>query len=311
MGGVVSLIVDLVALTIDLSTYTGFTVEAIIAGEAAAAVEAQVASILAFDASIQPLEALASLGFTAEQFSYMSAIPTFVNDAIGLGVVLQTVSGAGQLVQAGIAYSRTDVSVVNRNLNMNVTDLVIWRPEDYYDILFPGLSRLSWGIDILNNWGRGLFRSVGRYIWSLILQETRLQLEAEGRRFRAYAQATVSHTIANILENARWVVTSGPVSAYQALEDYYRALPPLNPPQRRQLYERLRIQFEEQGITPHHEESGEIIDQFAAPGGAHQRVTPDWMLPLILGLYGDITPVWGEYLREFDVDGPPKKKRRV
>lgn len=307
MGSVISLIVDLVAMTIDLSTYTGFAVEAIVSGEAAAAVEAEVAALLTFDASIQPLEALASLGYTAEQFSYLSAIPAFVNDAIGLGIIVQTVSGAGQLIQAGVALARSEVPVVNRHLKM--TDVVVWRPEDYYDILFPGVQTFTYGLDAVQNWGRSLFQSVGRYIWSLVLQETRRQIAHESQALARYAQDSLTHTVAAILENARWVLTSGPVSAYQNLEAYYRALPPLNPPRRRQLLARLERTLDEVGFSPHHEESGEIIEYHFQPGGTGHRTTPDWMLPLILGLYGDITPVWGQYIEEFE-NGPPKKKRR-
>ncbi|AGA82604.1 minor structural protein VP3 [Otomops polyomavirus KY157] len=35
--------------------------------------------------------------------------------------------------------------------------------------------------------------------------------------------------------------------------------------------------------------SGQLIDFYPTPGGTHQQSTPDWMLPLILGLSGERT----------------------
>ncbi|AKQ44352.1 virion protein 3 [Sus scrofa polyomavirus 1] len=33
-------------------------------------------------------------------------------------------------------------------------------------------------------------------------------------------------------------------------------------------------------------DSGEVIAMYTPPGGSHQRVCPDWLLPLVLGLSG-------------------------
>lgn len=46
-------------------------------------------------------------------------------------------------------------------------------------------------------------------------------------------------------------------------------------------------------------DSGNEIASYGAPGGAHQRVCPDWMLPLILGLSGDIRPTWRSDLDKY------------
>ncbi|AGA82585.1 minor structural protein VP3 [Alphapolyomavirus cardiodermae] len=51
--------------------------------------------------------------------------------------------------------------------------------------------------------------------------------------------------------------------------------------------------------------SGNIIELYATPGGTHQQSTPDWMLPLILGLSGDRTAEL-KYLQ----DASKKKSRK-
>ncbi|BAX01879.1 VP3 protein [Miniopterus schreibersii polyomavirus 2] len=51
---------------------------------------------------ISSLEALAQLGWSAEQFSNMAFISTSFTQAIGYGVMFQTVTGISGLVQAGI-----------------------------------------------------------------------------------------------------------------------------------------------------------------------------------------------------------------
>ncbi|QLH64633.1 VP2 [California sea lion polyomavirus 2] len=302
MGGVFSVFLDLLSLLPELSASTGFAIDAILAGEAAATVEAQVAGLMLME-SIGPLEALASIGLTAESFSLLSAMPGFFNEAIGLGVVFQTVSGVSSLVSAGIRLNQ-EVSVVNRHMA-----LVPWIPHDLYDIYFPGVSTFSYSLNVIGEWASSLIQAVGRNIWESLIRESRQQI---GHATSALAQRgarSFHDALARVAENARWVITNGPVEAYRGLERYYQELPGLNPAQFRQLQRRMNENFYDRLTMEQSRESGEVIDKHneGAPGGARQRVTPDWMLPLVLGLYGDITPTWSANLAEEDV---PKKKRR-
>ncbi|AWD33800.1 VP3 [Tupaia glis polyomavirus 1] len=52
------------------------------------------------------------------------------------------------------------------------------------------------------------------------------------------------------------------------------------------IIERARWVIQKTPTTLPSEESGDIVQLYEAPGGALQRVTPDWLLPLILRLNG-------------------------
>ncbi|AFU25585.1 VP2 [Alphapolyomavirus quintipanos] len=314
MGGVISIIVDIIELTAELTAATGFSVEAIINGEALAAVEAQLSSLATVE-GLTGVEALASLGITTEQYSFLTSVPGMLSNAVGLGVVFQTVSGASALVTAGIATSYAkEVSVVNRNMAV-----IPWRDPDYYDILFPGVQSFSYAIDVITDWSGSLFHSIGRYIWESVTTEARRQIGHASNQVIVRGTHAFQDTLARILENARWVVQSGPTNVYNYLDNYYRQLPPVNPAQARQMYRRLGQKYrvtrdaqipDRYNLESSETESGETVEFYKHPGGANQRVTPDWMLPLILGLYGDITPTWDKYVHQVEEEDEYQKKKR-
>ncbi|AFP94180.1 VP2 structural protein [bat polyomavirus 3a] len=114
MGGVLSTIVDLIALAVDLSAATGISIEAIVTGEALAALEAEVTSLMSLEA-LSGIEALETLGWSAEQFSHMSLLATTFNQAVGYGVMFQTVTGLAALIEAGVRLG-LDISNTNRSV---------------------------------------------------------------------------------------------------------------------------------------------------------------------------------------------------
>ncbi|AAA47060.2 VP2 capsid protein [African green monkey polyomavirus] len=325
MGGVLSLLFNISEIAAELSLSTGFTVDAILTGEAFAAVSTEAAWLIEIEAvdlaGLSTLEALSLTGLTTEQFSLLSAIPTALNNAIGIGVFFQTVSGASAVVAAGVTtfgYSK-EVPVVNMAL-------VPWFPQ--VDYLFPGFTSFSYYLNAVLDWGESLFHAVGREVWRHLMRQATLQIGQATRAVAVRSTNELSHTLAQIAENARWALTSGPVHIYSSVQDYYRYLPARNPIQLRQEYRNRgepppsRADFEYQenreGQRARRElgydepRSGQYVEHYTAPGGAHQRVTQDWMLPLILGLYGDITPTWEVELNklEKEEDGPSKKKAR-
>lgn len=96
-----STVVDMIAMAVELSAATGIAMDALLTGEALAALEAEVSSVMTIQ-GLSALEALAQLGWTAEQFSTMAFISTSFTQAIGYGVMFQTITGIAGLVQAGI-----------------------------------------------------------------------------------------------------------------------------------------------------------------------------------------------------------------
>ncbi|BBG62013.1 minor capsid protein VP2 [Rhinolophus affinis polyomavirus 2] len=307
MGGVLSVLLDLAEITADLSAATGASEGLILSGEAAAAVEAEVSWLMTLE-TMSPLEALAATGITTEQFSLMHAIPTMVSNAVGLGVFFQTITGASALVAAGLKLGLShEVSVVNQNMALD-----IWRPEEYWDVLFPGVQTFAYSLNVLGEWATSLYHAVTRQIWDSLVREGHRQIGRFTNELALRSAHSFHDTIARIVENARWVLTTGPSHVYSHLEGYYSNLPGINPAQARNLARRLKAKIPDRYSMERESYSGELIDHSPPPGGAHQRVTPDWMLPLILGLYGDITPAWGQQLHklEEEEDGPKKKRKR-
>ncbi|ARH52631.1 VP3 [Raccoon-associated polyomavirus 2] len=196
--------------------------------------------------------------------------------------------------------------------------LAPWIPHDLYDIYFPGVSTFSYVVNVITDWGISLFHTIARNVWDELVREGREQIEQVTRDVALRGVQTFADTMARLIERARWTITNSPIHhAYWYLEDYYKRLPQINPPQARQLFRRIgqrppdRSNLEELEKESR-EESGQIVEKYEPPGGAFQRVTPDWMLPLILGLYGDITPTWSTYIEQIEAeeDGPKKKRRR-
>uniref|UniRef100_A0AAU7E2C0 Minor capsid protein VP2 n=1 Tax=Miniopterus bat polyomavirus TaxID=3141924 RepID=A0AAU7E2C0_9POLY len=214
MGGVLTLLMSIGEIATELTATTGLTLETILTGEALAALEAEIASVMTIQ-GISGIEALAQLGFTAEQFSNMALVASLVNEGIAYGTVFQTVSGLSALVAAGVRLGLGEVSNVNRRLLHFAGDNIITHTL----LSFP-LDQMNWGDSIIHALGGETIRS--------------------------------NQGLRNLILNARWV-----------------------------------IQTES---APPDANSGNMIDFYHAPGGTHQQTTPDWMLPLILGLSGDQTP---------------------
>ncbi|BAZ96590.1 minor capsid protein VP3 [Rhinolophus simulator polyomavirus 2] len=198
--------------------------------------------------------------------------------------------------------------------------LQIYFPD--YDIDFPGVRALARFLNYIDpyTWASDLYHSIGRHFWERVqrygqnvLQQ---QLEQQTRALAARGVQSVSELIAQYFENARWAITSGPQTFYNSLQAYYSELPGVNPIQARDLYRRLGENMPQRyGISADaiaDQQSAEYVHREGPPGGAEQRTTPDWMLPLILGLYGELTPSWSHTLEELEEeeDGPKKKKLR-
>ncbi|AJG44387.1 VP3 [Meles meles polyomavirus 1] len=202
--------------------------------------------------------------------------------------------------------------------------LQVWMPQ--IDYLFPGFSTFARYAQYLDPfvWGPDLINHVSRLFWQALLSEGRRQIGYAARDLQAASRelatrtatevaGTVQDAVARFFENTRWAV-SHVTTPYGALQNYYRQLSPVNPPQLRQLERRLTdrgvdIRQDEEKHYP----SAEYIEKYGAPGGAGQRHAPDWLLPLLLGLYGDLTPTWRKEIEEQieseDEEDTPQKKR--
>lgn len=221
MGGVLSAVVDLIVMSIDLSAATGISMEAILTGEALASLEAEVSSLMTIQ-GLSGLEALTQLGWTAEQFSQMSFLATTFSQALGYGVLLQTVAGLSAMVSVGIRLG-LEVSTANRQL---VTEELKRRIGNLAETLHLNLSHqfnpLDWCGSLHDNFPHPHVKQIDQKLLS---------------------------GFAEVLEQTRWV---------------------------------RQASF----TTDPSEESGDIIQFYGAPGGTNQRHTPDWLLHLILRLYG-------------------------
>ncbi|ANY98949.1 viral protein 2 [Piliocolobus badius polyomavirus 2] len=220
MGGVLSALVDMIVMATELSAASGLAIEALLSGEALAALEVEVFSLMTVE-GLSGIEALAQLGWTAEQFSNMAFIASTFSNAIGYGLLFQTVSGISSLISVGIRLGR-EVSVVNR-----------YQTEKALETIFGEIAKLihinlSFHFDP-KDWCKSISGNIPSPVLNLGVE----QLSKFGL----------------IIENGRWVVQNTPTDS------------PLF-------------------------ESGDIIEKYGPPGGANQRVTPDWMLPLILRLNG-------------------------
>ncbi|AAB59904.1 VP2 (capsid protein) [Murine polyomavirus strain A2] len=319
MGAALTILVDLIEGLAEVSTLTGLSAEAILSGEALAALDGEITA-LTLEGVMSSETALATMGISEEVYGFVSTVPVFVSRTAGAIWLMQTVQGASTISLGIQRYLHNEeVPTVNRNMA-----LIPWRDPALLDIYFPGVNQFAHALNVVHDWGHGLLHSVGRYVWQMVVQETQHRLEGAVRELTVRQTHTFLDGLARLLENTRWVVSNAPQSAidainrgassassgYSSLSDYYRQLG-LNPPQRRALFNRIEGSMGNGGPTPAahiQDESGEVIKFYQAQVVSHQRVTPDWMLPLILGLYGDITPTWATVIEE---DGPQKKKRRL
>nr|P03098.3 RecName: Full=Minor capsid protein VP2; AltName: Full=Minor structural protein VP2 [Alphapolyomavirus mauratus]AAA67121.1 VP2 [Alphapolyomavirus mauratus]CAB59365.1 VP2 protein [Alphapolyomavirus mauratus] len=343
MGSAISVIIEMISYLSEISSVTGISVEAILSGEAFAAIDAQVTSLITMEGFLGAETALSSIGLSEDMFIFMQAAPEltstvmteFVRESVQTAFIFQTVAGSAAFSLGSLhGYLAHEVPIVNRNMA-----LIPRRPADYYDILFPGVQSFTHALDVIHGWGHSLFQSVGEYIWDTLRRETQGAVESAVRDLSLQTTHQFLDAIARMMENSRWVVTNLPREAYSriygGLQNYYAELPGINPAQRRQIERALEYsnrpsiedansrqvleaelgrpdvqrRSQQQEDSSSWFESGANIMRYFAPGGAHQRVTPDWMLPLILGLYGDISPTWQTYIDEVEY-GPKKKKRR-
>lgn len=127
-----------------LMTSTGLTMEALLTGEALAALEAEVASVMTIQ-GISGIEALAQLGFTAEQFANMSLVASLFSEGIALGTVFQTVSGVSSLIAAGVRLGIGQSSTVNSSVLFNGEDRMV----RHVLMAFP-LDPLHWRDSIIH-----------------------------------------------------------------------------------------------------------------------------------------------------------------
>ncbi|AWD33729.1 VP3 [Potamochoerus porcus polyomavirus 1] len=193
------------------------------------------------------------------------------------------------------------------------------------DILFPGVqefTRFIFNIDPLR-WAQNMYSFAGRYLWNTVLMESRRQIAHHTTELATRTASGIQHSLANFFENARWAVSNLGSNIYTGLQGYYRELPGLNPPQARALARRLgveqpdRYQLEAGGGGRPSDKpktqpvSAEYVEKYPPPGGAGQRVAPDWMLPLLLGLYGDLNPTWKAAIEVKEQDEPPKKRTKA
>lgn len=143
MGGALSAMVDLIVLAVDMSATTGLTMEAILTGEALASLEAEVFSLMTVE-GLSGIEALAQLGWTTEQFSNLGLLATSFSQAVGYGVLLQTVTGISTLIQAGIRMG-LGVSSVQRRINITELEHLFGKIADTLHInLSHQLNPLDW-----------------------------------------------------------------------------------------------------------------------------------------------------------------------
>ncbi|ADQ54193.1 VP2 [Pan troglodytes verus polyomavirus 2c] len=225
MGGIITLLASIGEIATELSATTGITLESILTGEALAALEAEVTSLMTIE-GISGIEALAQLGFTAEQFANFSLVASMVNQGLTYGFIFQTISGISSLISVGVRLAREQVSQVNRDVS--------WAGSN--ELLRHAL--LSFSLDPLQ-WENSLLHSVGREVFESLSPTSR--------------QLQIQSNLVNLILNSRWVAQSMPA--------------------------------QNAGLV-----SGETLVIPEHVGGTFQQQTPDWLLPLILGLSGYLSP---------------------
>ncbi|QKY77209.1 minor capsid protein VP2 [Rhinolophus hipposideros polyomavirus 1] len=308
----------------ELSTVTGLSIETILSGEAfttAGLLESHIANLIAVG-GLTEAEALAAVEVSAEAYAALTSLSeTFPQAFAALAATEFATTGTltvGAAIAAALYPYYYDYSVPISNLNRSMA-LQQWIPD--FDIDFPGVRPLVRFLNYIDpyTWATDLYHSIGRYFWETAQRIGQNVIEEEiGQMTRDLAVRTVyslSEMIALYFENARWAVSLLPRSIYNSLETYYAELPGINPIQARQLYRRMgEVPLARGPISggPLPQQfSAQYVERYPPPGGAQQRAAADWMLPLILGLYGDISPSWRRTLEDLEEeDGPKKKKPR-
>lgn len=304
MGAVISVILDL----IELISVTGFEAESIISGEAAAIVESQLSSLAVIE-NASAAEVLSTFGLNETSYSLLVNFPQAFENAVYTAQLIQTVSGASSLIAAGIETQPFQIFDAGSNMALQQ-----WRP-DYIELFIPGYRHFEYYFNVLSGWGESLVNTVSRAFWEALLSETRqtarlLASSAVDNVYNVGEQGlqNIQNALVGLIEGARWALRF-PGNVYHNLEMYYAQLPGLTPPQVRSIQKRLeearnygpsvQVDDSENSVFSEHL-SGDYIFRGEAPGGARQRQTPDWMLQLILGILGDITPFFKEVIEEVE-----------
>lgn len=332
MGGLLTVLAEV----FEIASVTGLSAESIISGEAfttAELLQSHIANLITYG-GLTEAEALAATEVTSEAFQALQSLTPNFSQLFGAVAGLDIAANSSLLLGAAVAAALYPYNwSYSQPVAMADFPLVLWRPD--FDIDFPGMRTLARFINYISpeNWGIDLLRAMGEYLYQVLQRERRRQIEQMRREMARRVGETVEDRMARYFENARWAVTnviSAPANLYRYLGDYYRALPAPNPIRARQLarhlgqeepyrYDRFETEQEKQTFTPR-QKSAEYVERYEAPGGAYQRTTPDWMLPLILGLYGDISPTWGKLIQKIEEEveeeeekenGPQKKKPRT
>lgn len=344
-------LLTVLAEVLEVASLTGLSAESILTGEAfttAELLQSHIANLVAIG-GLTEAEALAATEVTPAAYSALQSLtPNFSQFIAGLAAS-ELAANSAIVVGAALAGALTPYNWSNSQPEAmaDVEYPVAMYLPDFSDLNFPGVRSLArFLMNYMNplEWSTSIYDAVGRLFWDrTIAVEKRLggnvtsDLEYKGERISVY------DTMAKFFENARWAIKAGTLDLYSSLSDYYADLPSVNPIRARQMarsmgqevpyrYDRYtnpdwvkkftekfasEILETEKVTDAVIQQSGDYVVKYEAPGGAFQRVSPDWMLPLILGLYGDISPSWADTVKEIEEEedgpkeGPPKKKTRT
>ncbi|AGV77093.1 minor capsid VP3 protein [African elephant polyomavirus 1] len=184
--------------------------------------------------------------------------------------------------------------------------LQLWFPP--VDYLFPGVTQFSRFLRYIDptQWGPELFHHLTQAFFSTFRDATRRQLTDASRNIAERTAKTLVETLVDLLTNATWAIAHLPSDVYTFLDNYYEELPPLNPAQFSGIRKRLgKVNPYEQQDVFANTVSAEFVTKVTAPGGAMQKHAPDWVLPLLLGLFDE------DYRQVTPRDGPAAKRRRT
>lgn len=311
----------------ELSALTGFTAEAILTGEAAAALTAELSALITLEGLTQA-EALSALGLSVESLALASSVAQAAE--VGSNILAGVFVGSVPIATAALGgpFSPTGMA------------LQVYRPEIW---IFP---ESQWFYNAYhyfdpNSWLPTLFEQMSNSFWSALEQYGRRRFQTEGTALAIRTTNRVWSSIAEVINNAVWYVRNG----YYNLENYYRMLPPrlagprlssyleahrygdwnVDPPE---FLDNARSQNQESSWSNWFEntaekfrkikkawdeepESGIKVEKVIPPGGANQEITPDWLLPLILGLLGDLTPTFAADIKSYGTQKGIKRKRKT